>query len=99
MVLGSTHFLNKCQNRLDKHRENLTDSSELLALTARSKANSLACINPESLIGRLLYQAKVISQIITYIWVHGDEGDDDYYTANCLKRIFLSKETKINWQG
>ena len=89
MVLGSTHFLNKCQDRLDKHRENLKDSSELLALTARSRRNSFACINPESLIGRLLYQAKVISQIITYIWVHGDQGDEDYKTATALKGYFI----------
>ncbi|MDJ0744036.1 MAG: hypothetical protein QNJ32_11810 [Xenococcaceae cyanobacterium MO_167.B27] len=96
MPFGSTNFINKSQERLHKiKKEKLNNKSELLLeYTKKKKLNSYSNLHPDSLIGRMIYQAKVISQIITFIWVHGDKGDECYEVANALKEYFTEGNEK-----
>jgi hypothetical protein len=82
------NFVQKYQEYLD--RQKLDPGKE----GSKPSLNSFKSSDPESLVGRMLYQAKVISQIITYIWLHYEPNDPEYEKAKELSKYFTQQNLK-----
>lgn len=104
MPVGTRAFIQKYQDYLQLNEQNQQNGQNEEGLQ-HPPSNSFLCARPDSLIGRMLYQAKVISQIITYIWLYYDkDGIDEkkYENAKKLSKYFtnqidsLGKDTDSN---
>jgi len=91
----SRQLIGKYQEYLKKQGEKFAEDVDS-EVEARYKAKGL----PEYplIITRMMQQVKLISQLITYIWLHNEEGSDYERNAKQLNYYFRNTVPDPKWQ-